>query len=196
LRSTYLSDQQKPIWFLIGANVLLFLATLIVPSLQSFLSLRLVNFFHYPWTLITSMFMHGGFWHLFANMLTLFFFGTFLLQLIGARNFLIIYFLGGIIGNIFFLIASLYGIGATPYTGVVGASGAIYTLGGILAVMTPNLRVYIFGLFPVPLWIAVLLGFVIIFPGVAWQAHLGGLLTGLVAGLIFRQRARRYYFWR
>jgi len=78
----------------------------------------------------------------------------------------------------------------------VGASGAIFALGGALTILVPYVKVYIFPIpAPLPLWVAVIGGFVILsfLPGVAWEAHLGGLLTGLAAGLVFR-RGRRYYF--
>jgi membrane associated rhomboid family serine protease len=77
---------------------------------------------------------------------------------------------------------------------VVGASGAVYAVGGALAVMRPNARVMIFPFpVPIPLWLAILIGLLVIAPGVAWQAHLGGVLTGLVMGFIFRKQGRRYY---
>ena len=75
----------------------------------------------------------------------------------------------------------------------VGASGAIFALGGALAVMRPRLKVFVFPVpVPVPLWAAVIGGFFIIslLPGIAWQAHLGGLVFGLIAGYFFRRRER------
>jgi membrane associated rhomboid family serine protease len=62
--------------------------------------------------------------------------------------------------------------------------------------MRPRLRVFIFPIpAPLPLWAAVIGGFLILsfFPGVAWQAHLGGLVLGLAAGYFFRKR-ERYFF--
>jgi membrane associated rhomboid family serine protease len=63
----------------------------------------------------------------------------------------------------------------------------------------PRLRVFVFPIpAPIPLWIAVIGGFIILsifspLLGIAWQAHLGGLVLGLVAGYIFRRRVRYYY---
>ena len=128
-------------------------------------------------------------------MISQYFFGIFLLQLVGTGRFLFVYFIGGIIGNLVFLVFAKFGIFASANTGVVGASGAIYALGGALAVIMPTLRVYVFGLIPMPLWVAILIGFLIIIPNVAWQAHLGGLVLGAAAGYYFRrqhvQRQRR-----
>jgi membrane associated rhomboid family serine protease len=79
----------------------------------------------------------------------------------------------------------------------VGASGAIFALGGALAMLRPKLPVLVFPIpVPMPLWIAVIGSFVVLsfIPSVAWQAHLGGLIVGLVAGYFFRRRERRSYY--
>jgi membrane associated rhomboid family serine protease len=178
------------VWLLIGINLLLFIATLINKDLIIFLGLQPASFSARPWTLVTNLFIHGGIWHILVNMLTLYFFGSYLCQLIGVRNFLITYFGGGILGNIFYILL------ASPYSIAIGASGAIFALGGVLTAMRPRLRVFIFPIpAPLPLWVAVIGGFLILsfFPGVAWQAHLGGLVFGLIMGYFFRKR-ERYFF--
>ncbi len=61
--------------------------------------------------------------------------------------------------------------------------------------MRPKLKVLVFPLpFPLPLWAAVIGGFLILslFPHIAWQAHLGGLVLGLISGYFFRERERRF----
>jgi len=139
------------------------------------------------------MFTHAGFWHIAANMLTLYFFGTYLSMLVGRNKFLLIYFGGGILSNILFILLS------SPFSIAVGASGAIFALGGALAVMRPRLKVFVFPIpIPIPLWAAVIGGFFILtilaIPlNIAWQAHLGGIVFGLIAGYIFRRR-ERYFF--
>jgi membrane associated rhomboid family serine protease len=136
------------------------------------------------------MFMHGSIWHILLNMLTLYYFGMYLSQLIGDKKLLLVYFAGGVLGNILFLLL------AAPYSIAVGASGAIYALGGALVVMRPMLRVYIIPIpVPVPLWVVILLGFILVSPSVAWQAHLGGVIFGLIAGFFFR-RQERTWRWR
>jgi membrane associated rhomboid family serine protease len=103
----------------------------------------------------------------------------------------IVYFVGGICGNLLYLFLG------DNYSIAVGASGAIFALGGAMAVMRPNLRVIVFPIFvPIPLWVAVIGGFVLLsfFSSIAWEAHLGGLLVGLAAGYMFRRRGRYYYF--
>jgi membrane associated rhomboid family serine protease len=81
---------------------------------------------------------------------------------------------------------------------VVGASGAIYAIGGLLMVMRPNIRVLFFFFIPTPLWIAILIGFAMaaipqVGSGIAWQAHLGGLLFGAAVGYYFRRREIRRF---
>jgi len=143
---------------------------------------------------VTNLFVHSGIWHIFANMITLYFFGSYISRLIGTPKFLIVYFSGGILGNIFFFL-----LPPSPFSIAIGASGAVFALGGVLAVMMPRLRVFVFPIpAPIPLWLAVIGGFIILsifapWLGIAWQAHLGGLLLGLVAGYLFRRRMRYYY---
>lgn len=178
------------VWFLITVSSVIYLATILVPGLFGLLGLRPLLVPSRPWTLVTSMFVHQGIGHIFGNMVTLYFFGGFLSRLVGDRRFLVIYLLGGIVGGIFYLFL------AQPFSIAVGASGAIFAVGGVLAVMRPKLRVFIFPIpIPLPLWVAVIGGFFILsfFPNVAWQAHLGGLLFGLIAGYFLQKRERRLF---
>jgi membrane associated rhomboid family serine protease len=93
------------------------------------------------WTLVTSMFLHGGFFHLFANMFSLFFVGNFLENLIGKKRFLWTYLISGIVGGLFFVFSAfLFGNLTTP---AVGASGAIFGLLGVLAVLVPYSKIYL-----------------------------------------------------
>ena len=181
----------SPILILIAVNFLLFIATLIAPGLIFLLGLQPAGFLSRPWTIVTCMFVHTGWWHIFANMLTLYFFGTYLYRLIGQGRFLFVYFGGGILGGILYLLL------ASPFSIAVGASGAVFALAGALVVMRPKLPVLIFPIpVPIPLWLAVIGGFLILsfLPKIAWQAHLGGLVLGLIAGSFFRKR-ERYFFW-
>ena len=109
--------------------------------------------------------------------------------MVGTKNFLITYFCGGILGNILYILLG------EPYSVAIGASGAVYALAGALVVMMPNLRVLLYFIVPMPLWVVILVFFVLwsFIPGVAWQAHLGGLVFGLIMGFFFRRRLR-YYF--
>ena len=178
------------IWIIIGINLLMLVAALMYRELIFHLGLVPELFLSRPWTIVTSMFMHNGLWHFFANMLTLYFFGSYLSRLIGDGRFLIVYLGGGILGNILYILLG------EPLSIAVGASGAVFALGGALAMMRPKLKVIVFPIFvPLPLWVAVIGGFVVLsfLPYIAWQAHLGGLIVGLIAGYIFK-RKERYFF--
>ena len=179
-----------PIWVLIGLNFILFIATSVVPELILFLGLQPAGVLARPWTIVTNLFLHGSIGHILANMLTLYFFGRYLCALVGEKKFLTVYFIGGISGSILYILLG------PPLSLAIGASGAVFALGGVLAVMRPKLRVFVFPIpLPLPLWVAVIGGFVIIsfFPNVAWQAHLGGLAFGLAIGYFFRKRERRFF---
>ena len=181
----------SPILILIIVNLLVFIATMIARELIFLLGLQPASFLSRPWTILTSMFVHASFWHIFANMLTLYFFGTYLSRLVGRGRFLMVYFGGGILGGILFILL------APPLSVAVGASGAIFALAGALVLLRPKLPVFIFPIpAPIPLWVAVIGGFLILsfLPLVAWQAHLGGLVFGLIAGYIFRKRQRYFFF--
>jgi membrane associated rhomboid family serine protease len=185
------------ILWLITINLLMFVLTALAAiagkvSLVSLLGVRGATVLSMPWTLFTAMWLHGGIWHILANMLTLHFFGTYLTQLVGNRKFLTVYLIGGVVGNLLFVLI------APPFATAIGASGAIFAAGGALAVMRPKTPVYVFPIpAPIPLIGAVIGGFVILsfFPGIAWEAHLGGLIVGLIAGYFFRRQEgpRRVY---
>ncbi|MFC2022496.1 rhomboid family intramembrane serine protease [Chloroflexota bacterium] len=174
-------------------NLILYITTSIRQGLIFSLGLVPALFLERPWTIVTSMFVHApfpGIWHILANMMTLYFFGSYLTRLVGERNFLIVYFFGGILGSILYILL------APPFSVAIGASGAVFAVGGALTVMRPKLKVFIIPIpVPLPLWVAVMGGFLIIsfFPFVAWQAHLGGLVFGLAFGYFLRRRERRFF---
>lgn len=138
----------------------------------------------HPWSPLTYMFLHGSFFHLFANMLVLFFFGPPLEGSWGGREFVRFYLAAGMGGALFsLLLVQLIG---TPT--VIGASGAVYGLLLAFALKWPNAPIYLWFLFPVKAKYFV--GFMAFFSlyaslggardGVAHWAHLGGLVTGFV----------------
>jgi len=178
------------ILWLITINLLMFVLTALAAitgrvSLVSLLGVRGATFLSQPWTLFTAMWLHGSFWHILANMITLHFFGTYLSKLVGNRKFLAVYLIGGVVGNLLFALI------APSFATAIGASGAIFAAGGALAMMRPKTPVYVFPIpAPIPLIGAVIGGFVVLsfFPGIAWEAHLGGLIVGLIAGYFFRRQ--------
>jgi len=93
------------------------------------------------WSFLTSMFMHGSFFHLFANMFSLFFVGGFLEKVIGRKRFFWVYLISGLVGGLFYVGASMiFGGVDVP---AVGASGSIFGLLGVLAVLVPNSKIYL-----------------------------------------------------
>jgi membrane associated rhomboid family serine protease len=179
----------NPVLVLIVINFVFYIASLINDDITYRLGLIPFLFTERPWTLLTAMFVHSGFLHLFGNMVVLYFFGTFLVRLIGSNWFVLLYFAGGLVGN------ALYLWLGESLSLVLGASGAVYAIAGALVVMMPRLPVRLYFILPVPLWVVVLVFFGIwsipnLIPNVAWQAHLGGLAVGLIAGFFFRRRIR------
>ncbi|MCS7134757.1 MAG: rhomboid family intramembrane serine protease [Candidatus Pacearchaeota archaeon] len=148
------------------------------------------------WTLVTNMFVHGSFWHLFVNMFSLYFLGTFLERLIGKKRFIFIYLLSGIIASLFFVFLASKNQLEIP---AVGASGAIFGIAGVLTLLTPRAPVYIMFIpIAIPLWIGVILTLVVIWIFSAASglpigntAHLGGFIAGLLYGLYLRKKHAR-----
>ena len=133
-----------------------------------------------PWTPFTYMFVHGDFWHLFWNMLILFFFGPPLESKWGSKEFIRYYLVCGFGGVALSLLFVSYSI--------IGASAAIYGVMLAFAMVWPDAPIYIWGIFPVKAkWLVAFL-FVVTFinafggagGGIAHFAHLGGFLAGLI----------------
>ena len=128
-------------------------ASFFYPSFISFVALKpsFILSGIYLWTLFSSIFMHGSFFHLFVNMLSLFFLGNLTEQILGRRRFIWFYIVAGIVGSLFFVLFAY--LGTLFYRGdfiiggiddlAVGASGAIFGLLGILATLLPRKRVYL-----------------------------------------------------
>ena len=186
---------------LITVNIAVFLIVNLVSlilkkSVVPFVALMPSNILSgkYFWTLITSIFMHAGLGHLVANMFSLSFIGNFVEKLIGKKRFIALYFIGGISASLLFIaIAGISGIDFNVYA--VGASGAIFALGGLLAVLTPKLPVMVFFLIPLPMWAAMIFlmfGLWALSLGLGLPigntAHLGGLMIGVAYGFYLRKK--------
>lgn len=142
--------------------------------------------FFEPWRMLTSLFAHANIIHIGLNMYTLWIFGQILEPLLGKGRYLALYLISGFGGSLaVFLIAS-------PMTGVIGASGAIFGMMGAFLVIQRRLGGNATQLL-VLVGINLVIGFI---PGfqIAWQAHVGGLVVGAIIGLIFvetRPQSRR-----
>src|ERR1044071_2831237 len=137
------------------------------------------------WTVVTYMFVHGGFWHLLANMYALYLFGPRLEQAWGSRRFMRFYLFCGIVGLLAH--AALVHDGSA----LIGASAPIFGVMIAYAMLWPNDEVFLFGFFPMRVWslvwalIAVNLAMGIYAGGaatdglhLAYMAHLGGSAAG------------------
>lgn len=157
--------------------------------------------------LVTSMFLHGGFWHLGGNMLFLWIYGDNLEEDLGHLGFLLFYMVAGVGAGLVHVMAAPDSVVPT-----VGASGAIAGVMGGYLLMYPRAKVDVlfifvvfFKIWPIPAWIVLGLWFVLqLFgglagdaggAGVAYWAHLGGFVVGLALMLpLWRRRGGRAYW--
>lgn len=183
---------------IIIANIIMFFLQLSLG--RGFTDALLLNsdtVFYQPWTLLTSMFLHGSLGHIMINMYILFIFGMLLEQRIGVQRFAVIYFVSGIVAGI--LSAILYPLLLGEHLRALGASGAVMGILGVIIILMPNLRVLFFFFIPMPLWIAAIIFAAIdilgiFYPsGIANIAHLAGMGTGLLYGRHLKQHSRRFH---
>ncbi|WP_413753206.1 rhomboid family intramembrane serine protease [Streptomyces sp. R-74717] len=181
---------------LLGINVAVYIAVLANGALVNELVLigRATTHFGGPlegvaegqwYRLVTSMFLHQEMWHILFNMLGLWWLGGPLEAALGRARYLTLYMLSGLAGG-----ALTYWLSA-PVQGSLGASGAIFGLLGATAVLMRRLN---YDMRPVFVLLAVNL--VITFNpwgGIAWQAHVGGLIAGtlIAIGMVHAPRERR-----
>lgn len=164
-----------------------------------------------PWGILTVMIAHGSLIHLFANMVTLYFFGSALEKSIGQRDFLKFYIGTGVIASIAYVVFSnlLYLLHGASISGVatlspaVGASGAVVAAVGAVAMLYPDAEVLLYFVIPMKIQTAVkifgaietinltakLAGITLpVIGGFASSAHLAGLAAGLLLGRELRDR--------
>jgi len=171
---------------LIVVNILVFLLNYVAPGKVIYLALFPAYVVQQGawWQIVTYMFVHSGWSHIFFNMLALFLFGIQLEQRMGSTEFLLYYFVSGLgAGIVTLLVNNATGMGMVP---VVGASGAIFGLLLAFASFFPDARIFFFGILPLRAPVAVLIyAGIEIFSqvfnlqtGVAHLAHLSGLAFG------------------
>ena len=177
--------------YLLIANVAIYLLKLAYSSLDLNSTFGLVPYAiahkFALWQLVTYMFLHGGFGHIFFNMLTLWMFGTNLERQWGTREFLKFYFITGIGAGIITFLVTYNSVVPT-----IGASGAIFAVLVAYAMLYPDQIVYIWFLFPIKvkylvmgmLALGVLAAWNGSHDGIAHFTHLGG---ALIAYLYIKQ---------
>ncbi len=188
-----------PVW---SATKVILVANVAIFVVQAFLerwsSVPVKDYFYlstvgisqgFVFQLVTYQFLHAGVMHLAVNLLVIYFFGKALEEVLGQKDYLMLYFTGGVVGGIF-QIALAWSFPDTFGGYVVGASASAFGLVAAFATMFPErtITLLLFFVFPVSLraqtllWIALGLAvFGIVIPGgnVAHGAHLGGLCVGM-----------------
>ena len=202
---------------LIIINVLMFIGTLVNEEamLKAFALFYPTSPYFHWWQYITHMFMHGGWWHIFFNMYSLFIFGSVLERIIGEKKFLIFYFVCGLGAvalhtGVQYLQAQSYmaeiakgskeamdAYQMLKVTPTVGASGAIYGLLIGYAMLFPDSKLTL--IFPpvtlsAKWWIIIfaaielVTGVTGVASGIAHFAHLGGMLFGFLLIRYWRKK--------
>ena len=182
---------------LIVANCAAFLLQNMVPGLTQDLAYVPALVLVRPWTILTAMFMHGDIMHLLFNMIGLYFFGSAVERQLGSRRFATLYFVSGFSGAL----AST----VLPFTPIIGASGGVFGVMFAFAKFWPDAPIYIWGVFPVPARVLIIVttllalfsGLTGASDGIAHFAHLGGfagawlyLRRGQRSSAAFRRKAK------
>ena len=180
-------------------NVIIFIATLINENFMvgTFALFYPTSPYFRWWQPVTHMFMHGGFWHIFFNMYTLFLFGMVVENTIGSKKFLLYYFICGLGAAALHTGVQAIQAGVFKTTPTLGASGAIYGVLLAYAYLYPDNKLTL--LFPpvtlsakwmvlIFLGIELVTGVTGTLDGVAHFAHLGGALIGWLLMVYWRKR--------
>lgn len=168
---------------IIGACVAVWLLQQVIPAVTGSYAFEPAYGKAEPYRFITAAFLHGPIFHIAFNMYALWIVGSYLEPLLGRLRFAALYVvcaIGGSVGSLLLATPSLDGR-ASWVTASVGASGAVFGLFGALLVLNRHLGRPTGGI-----WAVVLINGVIGFTvqGIAWQAHLGGFITGLLCAVI------------
>ncbi len=142
----------------------------------------------HPWGIFTYMFMHHDFWHLFGNMIILFFIGRLFEDSLGSKRMLSTYIIGGIFGALVHLLATngfpLLRINGYPVT--LGASASVMAIFSAIGFYSPNREIHLFGVVKIRLIVITVIYLLLDFlrlsslDNVAHFAHLGGALWGFI----------------
>lgn len=176
-------SRPRPIvtYLLIGACTIVFLLQNLIPNLTVNLAFVPVLEFAQPWRFLTAAFLHGSLTHLLFNMLALYSVGVGMEIVLGKVRFLWIYLISAIGGGVGQTVSAYF---HTPdWVGwSVGASGAVFGLFGGIFVVQRMLKISTASILAL-IGINLVIGFMV--PGIAWQAHLGGLIVGTLMTYIF-----------
>lgn len=173
---------------IVAFNILFFILTSLVPNARLYLSMNptLVLSYRMYWQVVTCMFVHANLKHILLNMFGIIMFGINVERSIGSKEFTLFYFACGILANLFSLL--IYVLTGQQNVFLMGASGALFSILFAFAVIFPTVRVFIFGIIPVPGPILILLYTIIeigaqffgLDTGVAHMTHLFGFAAAWV----------------
>ena len=173
---------------LIGVCSFAFVAQAAVPGFTSQFQFVPVYGADEPWRFLSSAFLHANLLHIGFNMFALWMVGPFLEASLGRARFITLYLLAAFAGSTAMVIAGR--VSADLWvTGVVGASGAVFGLFGAVLVVLRRTGRNAQGIAGV-IALNVVLGFVV--QGIAWEAHLGGLLVGALLGTAYAYAPRAH----
>lgn len=137
------------------------------------------EFIFKPWTIITYFFTHFSFWHLFGNIIALYFFGRIFMTFYNSKQFVKHYFLGGIFAGLIFIISyNVFPALIKQETVLIGASASIFSVLFGATATSPNYVLNLFGMFRVPLWVISSL-YTLLFVSTLPYANAGGELAHL-----------------
>ncbi|MEM2109226.1 MAG: rhomboid family intramembrane serine protease [Candidatus Odinarchaeota archaeon] len=153
-------------------------------------------------TLVTSMFIHGSFIHIFFNMYILLIFGPAVERKYGPPLFIIFYLFCGVLAGLIHSYITYIFMPVEAYTITIGASGAIFGVMAAFAVNYPNQYLFLFFFAPVRAYIAIALFFILetvlgivgLFgaaSSIAHFAHVGGFIAGILFALLYRRFTRK-----
>lgn len=206
---------------MLAANLLVYVSSYLMghpfmlqPYFDEYLALHsnLHHLITHPWTMVTDLFVHSGFLHIFFNMLMLYIVGKYFLMYKSEKQLLATYLLGGIAGNIVYLAAYHVFPVFAPVADIsccVGASGAVMAILFAVTIYRPDHPVPLFFLGTIALkWIALTFVILDLFGLVGSNAgghfaHLGGAMYGACIALFFinkekkpqkKKREKRFYY--
>jgi len=191
------SKRYMPTYIIIALNMIFYVCTSIIggdfitTGDRAILLFGQVNYrvlyYGWYWQLFTAMFVHVSIIHLLGNMFVLLIFGLRAEELFSLKEYLLIYFLSGLAGNLLSLAFGPYSAPGVPFVSA-GASGAIF---GVFGACIIYIRRAIGQSIITALMYAFFLFMINISPGVNFLAHLGGLAVGLLIGYVLGATRRR-----
>lgn len=197
---------QSAVTHIISLNIIVFLLWFLIPEIM--INNFLVSWDSVTsgriWTLITSVFSHNMFFHIFINMYAFYGFGMVMERVLGKKRFLRFYLISGVVASLAHCIVS-YGLMGEPELPALGASGAVSAVIMLFSIMFPHEKILLLGLLPMPAMTAAFLFVGLDVWGLISQtqggdlpighgAHLGGSLFAVIYYFIFIKKRNTISF--